>query len=166
MPKLKQHELEEYLAEPGRYARFATVDDDGYPRVIPISFLFHNGTIQFTLRPNSAPWSNVRRDPRISIALDEMEDPMRRVIIQGIARVVHEPGSEDQWEDLHRQMLLKTRPADEVEEYLRAMAEAGVERPWLAVDLDAPTRVKSWRSFHAGEARDRLVPYAQQYLKS
>jgi len=165
MPKLSQQEFDEFLREPDRFARFATVDEDGYPRVIPIAFLYHDGKIKFTLRPNSAPQNNVRRDPRVSIALDEREQPMRRVIIQGFARIVHEPGSEDQWVDLYREMLLKTETPEYVEEYIQGSAKAKVERPWLEIDLDAPTtRVRTWRNLKAGEPKDRPVPFARQYI--
>jgi Pyridoxamine 5'-phosphate oxidase len=167
MPKLTQQELEEFLAEPGRYIRMATVDDDGYPRIIPIVFLYHEGKIKFTLRPHSAPWSNVRRDGRVAFALDEMEHPMRRVNIQGVARVVYEPGSEDKWVDLYRVMLAKTQPPESIEPYIQGSAEAGLQRPWLEVDLSAPTtRVKSWRLINDGEVWDRPVPMARQYIPS
>jgi len=167
MPKLTKQEIDEFLAEPGRYARMATVDEDGYPRIIPIVFLYGEGKINFTLRPNSAPWSNVRRDPRVAIAIDEMEEPSRRVIVQGPVRVVFEPGSEDQWVDLHRKMLSKTQPAEQIEKYLAGMVEARIERPWLEVDLEAPTtRVKTWRNIKADEPEDRLVPFARQYITS
>ena len=167
MPKLTDREFDEFLAEPGLYARFASVDEDGFPRVIPIVFLHHDRKIKFSLRANSAPWSNVRRDPKVSIAIDEPTDPQRRVIIQGFARVVYEPGSEDQWMDLCRQMLLKTATPEYVHDYLNGWAEAKIEQPWLHVDLDDPTtRVKTWRLNSADEARDRPVPMARQYLQN
>jgi nitroimidazol reductase NimA-like FMN-containing flavoprotein (pyridoxamine 5'-phosphate oxidase superfamily) len=165
MPKLTQQEYEEFMTEPGFYARLATVDEDGFPRVIPIAFLFSEGKINFTLRPNSAPQNNVRRDGRVAIAIDEPGGLQRRVIIQGHAQIVFEPGQEDKWVHLHRRMLSKTRSPDSIERYINGMVEARVERPWLEVDLGAPTtRLRTWRTALPTEGDDRLVPFAKQYI--
>lgn len=164
MPKLTQQEMDEFLSEPDYFARFATVDEDGFPRVIPIVFLYHEGKIKFTLRPNSVPLKNVRRDPKVAFAFDERSARQRRVIVQGLARIVYEPGQESEWEDLYRQMLLKTMTDEEIDDYFRGSAAEGIARPWLEVDLAPPTRVKSWREYLDGEERDRQVNMAQQYL--
>ncbi|WP_161633992.1 pyridoxamine 5'-phosphate oxidase family protein [Williamsia sp. D3] len=167
MPKLTDQEFDEFLATPGLYARFATVDVDGFPRVIPIIFFHHERKIKFTLRPVGAPLENVRRDPKVALSIDEPTDPQRRVNIQGIAQIVYEPGSEDQWLDVYRQMLLKTATPEFVDDYIKGSAEAGLRRPWLQVDLDDPTtRVKTWRLNIEGEERDRPVPMARKYLQN
>ncbi len=166
MPKLTQQEFEEFMTEPGFYARIATVDEDGYPRVIPIVFLFDEGKIKFTLRPNSAPWNNVRRDGRVAMTIDETKEPMRRVNVQGRAEVVFQPGQEKEWVDLHRRALSKTHEAEYIEKYINAQFEAGIERPWLQIDLGAPTtRLRTWRNALPEEGDERLgLPYAKQYI--
>ncbi|WP_448638504.1 pyridoxamine 5'-phosphate oxidase family protein [Geodermatophilus sp. URMC 63] len=166
MPKLTQQEFEEFMTAPGFYARIATVDEDGYPRVIPIIFLFDEGKIGFTLRPNSAPWNNVRRDGRVAMTIDETTGPMRRVNVQGRAEVVFQPGQEKEWVDQHRRALSKTHPAEYIEQYINAQFEAGVERPWLQIDLAAPTtRLRTWRNTLPEEGDERLgLPYAKQYI--
>ncbi|WP_060655039.1 pyridoxamine 5'-phosphate oxidase family protein [Rhodococcus pyridinivorans] len=167
MPKLTDDEFDEFLATPGLYARFATVDEDGFPRVIPIIFLHHERCIKFTLRPVGAPLENVRRTQKVAFSIDEPTDPQRRVNIQGLARVVYEPGSEDKWLDVYRTMLLKTATPEYVDDYIRGSAEAGLKRPWLQVELDAPTtRIKTWRLNIDGETKDRPVPMARKYLQN
>jgi len=165
MPKLTQQEFEEFMTEPGFYARLATVDEDGFPLVMPIVFLFDEGKIKFTLRPNSAPWNNVRRDGRVGMAIDEPKEPMRRVIVQGRAEVVFQPGQEEKWVHLHRRMLSKTHEAEYIEKYINAQFEIGVERPWLQIDLGAPTtRLRTWRNAVPEDGDDRSVPWSKQYI--
>jgi nitroimidazol reductase NimA-like FMN-containing flavoprotein (pyridoxamine 5'-phosphate oxidase superfamily) len=172
MPKMTQEEIEEFLTAPGFFARLGTLDADGHPRVHPISFLYRDGKINFTLRPSPSSQDNVRRDPRIALSIDEREQPMRRVIIQGVARIVYEAGEDHKWKDEFREMLLKTDTPEYVEEYLQGHDDLGVHRPWFEVDLNAPTtRMKTWRNpieEQPGSLRPsdggRPMPFAKQYI--
>jgi PPOX class probable F420-dependent enzyme len=59
-----------FLAEP-RYASIATVDDDGAPRQAVIWFLLEGETIVINSLDGRRWPTNLRRDPRISIAITD-----------------------------------------------------------------------------------------------
>ncbi len=61
-----------YLAEP-RYAVVATIDPDGAPRQAVIWFLFADDTIVINSLDGRRWPTNLRRDPRISIAISEAD---------------------------------------------------------------------------------------------
>ena len=64
--------------------------------------------------------------------------------IRGIARIVHEPGSDDEWRDLYRS-IAKRYIADEAAE---AYVAGTIDQPRavIAVSLtDATTRTTTWR---------------------
>ena len=50
MPQLTSAEIDAFLDEPGHLLRVGTVDDDGFPRVVPIWFIRHDDEILFTPR--------------------------------------------------------------------------------------------------------------------
>ena len=104
MPRLTDDELLAFLDERRHLARIATVDDDGFPRVLPLWFVRDASRILFTPRAPAVIWRNIRRDPRIGISIDEADQPYRKVTIQGVCEVVHPPGDDDVWRDLYRRI--------------------------------------------------------------
>ena len=94
MPKLTDDDVAAFLDEPGHLVRIATVDADGMPRNVPLWFIHHDGMIVFTPRVHSVLLANVRRDPRIGLTIDEEALPYRKLTVQGVADVVHEPGED------------------------------------------------------------------------
>ena len=50
MPKLTATELDEFLDEREHLARIGTIDDDGFPRVLPLWFVREGTTLLFTPR--------------------------------------------------------------------------------------------------------------------
>lgn len=59
-----------FLAEP-RYAAVATIDADGAPRQAVVWFLFDGDTIVVNSREGRRWPTNLRRDPRVSIAITD-----------------------------------------------------------------------------------------------
>ena len=112
MPKLSSAEVTEFLDEPGHLVRIATVDDDGMPRNVPLWFILHDDRIVFTPRVHSVLLSNVRRDPRLGLTIDEEALPYRKVTVQGPAEILHEPGEDDVWRDLYLQIAMRYVPED------------------------------------------------------
>lgn len=74
-------------------ARLATLDPDGYPRVVPIWFLWADGVFHMTSLRQRVHVSDIRRDPRAAICID-VEDPETRRNCQirgrGIAELLPE----------------------------------------------------------------------------
>ena len=160
MPKLTERELDGFLDEREHLARIGTVDDDGFPRVLPLWFVRRGTELLFTPRSPAVIWRNLCRDPRVGISIDESSQPYRKVTIQGVVTVVHPPGEDDEWRDLYRD-IAKRYTADW---FADAYVEGTDDQPraLCAVDLDAETtRLSTWRMPVAGE--DRRGVWAQRY---
>ncbi|MDA3040706.1 MAG: pyridoxamine 5'-phosphate oxidase family protein [Actinomycetota bacterium] len=85
MPRLTDRELTDFLDEPGHLLRLATIDESGMPRIAPVWFLYQDDAIVFTPRARSVFLTNLRRDPRIAVAVDEEALPYRKLSAQGEA---------------------------------------------------------------------------------
>jgi coenzyme F420-0:L-glutamate ligase/coenzyme F420-1:gamma-L-glutamate ligase len=82
-----------------RLARFATVDEQGRPHVVPICFAYHDGTVYSVLdaKPKRVPVRELRRvrnliaNPNVQLVFDRYEEDWTRlayVQLRGIARVI------------------------------------------------------------------------------
>jgi PPOX class probable F420-dependent enzyme len=150
MPKLTADEVTSLFDEPGHLARIATVDDDGMPRVVPLWFIVRERQLLFTPRQPAIIWRNLLRDPRVGISIDEEAHPWRKVTVQGTVEVVHEPGADDVWRDLYRDIARRYVPVGAADEYVDGTDDQ--PRALCAVDLDADTtRVTTWRMPRRGE---------------
>lgn len=148
MPKLEPDELEAFLDEPGHLVRIGTVDDDGYPRVVPTWFVRRDGEILFTPRAPATFLANLRRDPRVGLSVDEDPLPYRKVTVQGDARVVHEPGEDDDWRDLYRRIAKRYVPDEAADAYV----DDTIDQPRALVAVALSTsRVSTWRMPVEGE---------------
>ncbi len=142
MPKLTAQELDAFLAEPGHLVRIATIDPDGWPRVVPTWFAFRDNQIWFTPRQESAFLANLRTEPRVGLSIDEEPLPYRKVTIQGTARLVHDIGADDVWREQYRDIARRYIPEDAVEAYVNDTIDQ--PRALLTVPLDN-SRVSTWR---------------------
>lgn len=158
MPKLSSEEVQEFLDEPGHLVRIGTVDGDGYPRVVPTWFIHRDGQILFTPRAPAAFLANIRRDARIGLSIDEDPLPYRKVTVQGDARIVHEPGEDDEWRDLYRQIAYRYTPQEAADNYVNDTVDQ--PRALIAVPLDG-SRVSTWRMPLEGE--DGTGIWARRY---
>ena len=85
MPKLTDHQLAAFLDEREHLARIATIDDDGFPRVLPLWFIRDGRRLLFTPRSPAVIWRNIVRDPKLGITIDESAQPYRKVTVQAHA---------------------------------------------------------------------------------
>ena len=143
-------EVRAFLDEPGHLARIASVDDDGMPRVLPLWFVVRDDRLMFTPRSPAVIWRNLQRDPRVGISVDEEAGPYRKVTVQGVVEVVHEPGDDDAWRDLYRDIARRYTPQEWADAYVDGTDDQ--PRALCAVDLAAATtRVSTWRMPVQGE---------------
>ncbi len=148
MPKLTAAELQEFLDEPGHLVRIGTVDDDGYPRVVPTWFIRRDQDVIFTPRAPAVFLANIRRDPRVGLSIDEDPLPYRKVTIRGEARIVHEPGEDDDWRDLYREIACRYVPREAADQYVDDTIDQ--PRALIAVPMNT-SRVSTWRMPVEGE---------------
>ena len=143
MPQLTPDEIDAFLDEPGHLLRVGTVDDDGFPRVVPIWFIRRGEEILFTPRGPSVFLANIRRDPRVGLSIDEDPLPYRKVTVRGTARVVHDVGEDDVWRDLYRSIAKRYVPADVADTYVDETIDQ--PRALIGVPLGGDSRVTTWR---------------------
>lgn len=158
MPKLDEDEVLAFLDEPGHLVRIGTVDDDGYPRVVPTWFVRAGDDLLFTPRAPAVFLANLRRDTRVGLSVDEDPLPYRKVTVQGDARILHEPGEDDAWRDTYRRIACRYIPAEQADAYLASTADQ--PRALVAVSL-ATARVSTWRMPLPGE--DPTGIWARRY---
>lgn len=161
MPKLHDDETQSFLDEPGHLARIGTVDADGTPRVLPLWFVVEDRRVLFTPRTQAVIWHNLQRDPRVGISIDEAAAPYRKVTLQGVVDVVHEPGSDDQWRDLYRTIARRYTRHEWADAYVDGTDDQ--PRALCALDLDASTTtISTWRMPVTGE--DPRGVWAKRYV--
>jgi PPOX class probable F420-dependent enzyme len=142
-------EIRMFLDEPAHLVRIATIDDDGWPRVVPTWFIRQDDDIVFTPRSPAVFLANLRRDPRIALSIDEDPLPYRKVSVQGTARTLYEPGKDDEWRGLYRAIACRYVETDVAEDYIQNTIDQ--PRALIAVSL-ADARVTTWRMPAPGEA--------------
>ncbi len=77
----------------GRHvAVLVTTDDAGRPVPTPIWYMYREGLLYFRTEEASAKVANVRRDPRVSVCVQEERPPYKAVIVHGTAEVQDDPG--------------------------------------------------------------------------
>lgn len=101
---LTEQELEEFLATQ-RTVRLATLDRDGAPHVVPLWFVWLDGSMFMNSTVGNATVRNLERDARATATVDDGEAyaELRGVVLQGRAvRAVDDPRLDEverRWSD-------------------------------------------------------------------
>ncbi len=148
MPKLTPQEIDEFFTERGHLARIATIAEDGAPSVVPVWFLCEHGRIHITPRQRSAYYANLKRDPRLAITIDESAGLYRKVLIEGRADFLYEPGQDDLWRDVYRRIALRYIDEEATENYISETIDQ--PRALIGIEL-AKSKVTTWRMPKLGE---------------
>ena len=74
-----------------RTGKLATTRADGRPHVVPIWFQMDGDTLVFTTGQDSVKAKNIRRDPRISLCVDDETPPYAYIMIEGTATLSDDP---------------------------------------------------------------------------
>lgn len=81
-----------FLLERPRTAKLATTRRDGRPHIAPIWIAVDDdGAVIFTTGATSLKGRSIRRDPRISVCVDDDRPPFSFVILEGTAEVTEDP---------------------------------------------------------------------------
>jgi PPOX class probable F420-dependent enzyme len=87
MKEMTPEEYKRFLLENHRTGKLATVRGDGHPHVVPIWYDLDGDSLVFTTWHEAVKAANMRRDPRVSLCVDDENPPFAFVLIEGIARL-------------------------------------------------------------------------------
>ena len=87
MQTMDAEETRQFLLSGTRTGKLATVRKDGRPHVAPIWFDLDGDELVFTTWHKSVKAANMRRDPRVSICVDEEIAPYAFVVVEGRATI-------------------------------------------------------------------------------
>lgn len=85
MQTMTPDEYRRFLLDTARTGKLATVREDGRPHVTPIWFDLDGNVFVFTTWHTTVKTRNLRRDPRVSLCVDDEKPPFSYVIIEGTA---------------------------------------------------------------------------------
>jgi PPOX class probable F420-dependent enzyme len=91
MQNMTAEEIRDFLTASPRTGKLATVREDGWPHVTPIWFHLDGDEIVFTTWHATIKAANLRRDPRVSLCVDDETPPYAYVIVTGNARIIDDP---------------------------------------------------------------------------
>lgn len=84
--RLSKAQREKFLS--GRHvAVLVTIGVDGSPVPTPIWYLYRDGVFHFRTASNAIKTNNIRRDPRVSICVQDERAPYKSVVVRGRAEV-------------------------------------------------------------------------------
>ena len=120
MREMSDAERREFLTTGTRTGKLATVRADGSPHVVPIWFVLDGDSLVFTVDAASVKAKALRRDPRVSVCVDDEVPPYAFVLVEGTAAIL----DEDAEEKLHWTTRIGGRymGADRAEEFGRRNA--------------------------------------------
>lgn len=78
-------EQKEFLLQGTHTGKLATVRKDGRPHLVPIWFVLDGGTLIFNTGESTVKAANMRRDPRVTICVDDENPPFSFIVVEGIA---------------------------------------------------------------------------------
>lgn len=97
MRRMTVSEIQTFLAQGTRTAKLATVRADGRPHVAPVWFVLDGEDLIFTTWHTTVKAANLRRDPRVALAVDDENPPFAYVLIEGTAAISDDPAELRAW---------------------------------------------------------------------
>jgi PPOX class probable F420-dependent enzyme len=86
--KMSEAEWRAFVSEGTRTAALATMRRDGRPHIAPVWFVLDDdGTVVFTTGADTVKGRTLRRDPRVSMCIDDATPPFAFVLIEGRAEL-------------------------------------------------------------------------------
>jgi PPOX class probable F420-dependent enzyme len=85
--KMSDEEWRQFVTDGTRTGKLATVRADGRPHVAPVWFDLDGDDIVFMTAASSLKGKSLRRDPRVSMCVDDENPPFSFVIIEGTATI-------------------------------------------------------------------------------
>jgi PPOX class probable F420-dependent enzyme len=87
MQQMTHDEMIAFISQATRTGKLAVVRPDGSPHVTPVWFVVDGDDLVFTTAERSVKGRALRRDPRVSIAVDDETPPFAFVQVRGTATI-------------------------------------------------------------------------------
>lgn len=135
---LSPEALDALLREP-IVARLATIDDEGYPYIVPVWTEWDGSAMWLVARARSAYAAHLAARPRVALSIVRADVADTRVLILGRAEIVAGPGPlEGEMEAVARRMATRYEGADG-DRYI----EESLAWPRVLVRI-VPDWIRSW----------------------
>lgn len=122
MQKMSAEEVKAFLLDQPRTGKLATVRTDGRPHLTPIWFDLDGEMVVFTTWHESVKAANLRREPRVSLCVDDEAPPFAYVLIEGEAAISADPAELRRWAT---RIAGRYMGADQAEAYGKRNSVAG-----------------------------------------
>ncbi|ADJ50376.1 pyridoxamine 5'-phosphate oxidase [Amycolatopsis mediterranei S699] len=80
------------LVDGKNFATVATLDPDGGPQTSVVWIALDDGDLVFSATEDRRKVRNLRRDPRISVSITDVENPYRHTQLRGTVTITPDPG--------------------------------------------------------------------------
>jgi PPOX class probable F420-dependent enzyme len=97
MKTMNNEEIQEFLSAGTRTGKLATVRADGRPHVAPIWFVLDGDEVIFNTWHESVKATNMLRESRVSLCVDEEVAPYAFVILEGTVEISENPRERLLW---------------------------------------------------------------------
>ena len=85
MAKFKQ--TEKKFLQKGELGRLATISRDGFPHVVPVSYLYFHGNICIAVDYGTRKFRNMMKNKKVAFVVDTV-DPNRGMLILGSVEII------------------------------------------------------------------------------
>jgi PPOX class probable F420-dependent enzyme len=100
MATMTTQQWHEFVMTGTRTGKLAVTLGDGRPHVTPIWFVLDGDDILLTTEATSLKGRALRRDPRVSLCVDDQEPPYSFVVINGEATISEDPDELRHWAEV------------------------------------------------------------------
>jgi PPOX class probable F420-dependent enzyme len=97
MEQMTDSEWRAFVSAGTRTGKVATVRTDGAPHVTPVWFLLDGDDLVFTTGADTVKGKALRRDPRVTLCVDDDRPPYAFVVLTGRAAISEDPGELRRW---------------------------------------------------------------------
>jgi PPOX class probable F420-dependent enzyme len=97
MAKMESGQWREFVMTGTRTGKLAVTRKDGRPHVTAVWFVLDGEDVLLTTFGSGVKGRVLRRDPRVSLCVDDQEPPYSFVVIEGVATISEDPDQLRHW---------------------------------------------------------------------
>jgi hypothetical protein len=124
-------ECRQFLWKGNHTAVVATIRADGRPHLTPVWYTLDGQRVVFSTPGSSAKVRHIRRDPRVTVFVDDETPPFAYVRMEGVAEVVEAPAEVQHWVERIGSRYLGEKQA---EAYRERYFSAGDVLIWVSLE--------------------------------